>query len=119
MALNFIVLFVGTFLGGMLIYWVRFKSEDLRLPLIFAGAFIFSITVIHILPELFSVSENPMWVGWCLCFDWVFLLAISRNLYPGCRTRTFSQGPHLPVRSHNFDVGFDSSLSFGGFSPDP
>ncbi len=63
MALNFIILFLTTFLGGMLIYWLGFKSDNLRLPLVFAGAFLFSITVIHILPELFTISTHPMRIG--------------------------------------------------------
>ncbi|MEM9325742.1 MAG: zinc permease [Bacteroidota bacterium] len=63
MALNFIVLLFGTFAGGMLVYWVKFKADDLRLPLIFAGTFLFSITVIHILPELFTVSDRPVRMG--------------------------------------------------------
>ena len=32
-------------------------------PLIFAGSYLFSITIIHIIPELFATSSNPSKVG--------------------------------------------------------
>lgn len=38
-------------------------KENLRLPLIFAGSYLFAITIIHIIPELFSISPNPSRVG--------------------------------------------------------
>ncbi|MEQ8905626.1 ZIP family metal transporter [Ekhidna sp.] len=38
-------------------------KQNLRLPLIFAGSYLFAITIIHIIPELFSISLNPSRVG--------------------------------------------------------
>ena len=38
-------------------------KKNLRLPLIFAGSYLFAITIIHIIPELFSISPNPSKVG--------------------------------------------------------
>ncbi|MCG8309959.1 MAG: ZIP family metal transporter [Cytophagales bacterium] len=36
---------------------------DLKYLLVFAGAFIFSITIVHLLPELFTASEHPQLIG--------------------------------------------------------
>lgn len=38
-------------------------KKNLRLPLIFAGSYLFSVTIIHIIPELFSSSPNPSRIG--------------------------------------------------------
>ena len=57
------ILFVSTLVGGLLNYWIPFRSEQLKLPLVFGGSFLFAITIIHILPELFTVSEHPFRVG--------------------------------------------------------
>ena len=72
MILNILVLFIGTFLGGLLIYVVKTTATSLKLPLVFAGSFLFAVTVIHILPELFSVSPNPMEMGMVVLLGFFF-----------------------------------------------
>jgi len=59
-----IVLFLAAFIPGYVIIRVQkpFKF-DLKYMLAFAGAFIFSITIVHLLPELFTASENPRIIG--------------------------------------------------------
>lgn len=53
-----------TFLAGVSFY--AFKEKDgafFKAPLVFAGSYLFSITIIHILPELFSDAEEPYKIG--------------------------------------------------------
>ena len=53
--------------GGAAAGFLQIKEKDLRLPLVFAGAFLFALTVIHILPELFTFSGNAFGIGiWIL-----------------------------------------------------
>ncbi len=54
---------LGALIGGLSIYIFPTQIENLRLPLIFAGAYLFAITIIHILPELFTVSTEPSKMG--------------------------------------------------------
>ena len=59
-----IILFLAAFIPGIVI--LRLKKPlklDLKYLLVFAGAFIFSITIVHLLPELFTSSSNPHIVG--------------------------------------------------------
>lgn len=58
-----LILFVFTMLGGVSVKFLRGTQKSIRYPLIFAGSFLFSITIIHILPEVFSLSDNPMHIG--------------------------------------------------------
>lgn len=58
-----IVLIVSTMLGGFSASWVPSLKKNLRLPLIFAGSYLFAITIIHIIPELFSISANSSHIG--------------------------------------------------------
>lgn len=58
-----LVLFFAALLGGLSVQFVGNRSYSIRYPLIFAGAYLFSITILHILPEIFAVSEDPMRVG--------------------------------------------------------
>ena len=55
MALNFILLFFTALLAGLLVFVaLTFKEKYFKLLLVFAGSYLFSITILHIIPELFA-----------------------------------------------------------------
>ena len=57
-------LFLSAFVPGLLvIYYRRLLRYDMHLLMIFAGAYIFSITIIHLIPELMTMTVNPMRIG--------------------------------------------------------
>jgi zinc transporter ZupT len=54
MTIKLLVLFLTPLLSGLLVYLVpKGKSTNYKLLLVFAGSYLFAITVIHILPELY------------------------------------------------------------------
>lgn len=58
------VLFLAPLLSGLLIYFVpKGKSTNYKLLLVFAGAYLFGITVIHILPELYLQNLGVELIG--------------------------------------------------------
>jgi zinc and cadmium transporter len=64
MLFNSLILFFSAVLGGALAH--RFRSMEkfsFDLPLIFAGAYLFGITVVHVIPELFASTSNPVQAG--------------------------------------------------------
>jgi zinc transporter ZupT len=64
MIANLLFLFVTAFSAGMLVFVVpKNKSFDFRLTLVFAGSYLFSITIIHILPEIFEGDNTPPGIG--------------------------------------------------------
>lgn len=59
-----LILFVSAMAGGLLMLKVQHIQErTFKLLLVFAGSYLFSITVIHLLPELLSSAANPSRVG--------------------------------------------------------
>lgn len=64
MLLKYSVLFLAPLLSGLLIFLVpSTRTKNFRLLLVFAGSYLFAITVTHILPELFRSSENVQSTG--------------------------------------------------------
>jgi len=58
------VLFFTPLLSGLLIYLVpKGKRTNFKLLLVFAGSYLFAITVIHILPELYTTHANFQFIG--------------------------------------------------------
>ncbi len=59
-----ITLFLVAFIPGLIVIKLQKPLKiDLKYLLVFAGAFIFSITIVHLLPELISASSNPQRIG--------------------------------------------------------
>jgi zinc transporter ZupT len=64
MTLKLLVLFFTPLLSGLVIYLIpKGKSSNFKLLLVFAGSYLFAITVIHILPELFRQPVGTEWIG--------------------------------------------------------
>lgn len=64
MLIKLSVLFFTPLLAGLLIYVVKnFRSANFKLLLVFAGAYLFGITVVHILPELYRENEDIPIIG--------------------------------------------------------
>ncbi len=59
-----IALFLAAFIPGLIIIKLQKPLKfDLKYLLVFAGAFIFSITIVHLLPEIFTATTNPQRIG--------------------------------------------------------
>src|SRR6478735_214527 len=64
MILKLLVLFLTPLLSGLAIYLLPAgRTRNFKLLLVFAGAYLFSITVIHILPELYIQNSEVELIG--------------------------------------------------------
>lgn len=95
-----IILFLAAFIPGFIILRLGKPLKlDLKYLLVFAGAFIFSITIVHLLPELFTAASNPQMVGLFV------LLGFFMQIFLDFLTTGVEHG-HLHKHEHH-----------GGFSP--
>jgi zinc transporter ZupT len=64
MIIKLLVLFFTPLLSGLAVYLVPSgKTKSFRLLLVFAGAYLFGITVVHILPELYINNSEVELIG--------------------------------------------------------
>lgn len=64
MSLKLLVLFFTPLLSGLMVFLVpRGKSRNYKMLLVFAGSYLFAITVIHILPELYREAPALELIG--------------------------------------------------------
>jgi zinc transporter ZupT len=64
MILKLLVLFFTPLLAGLLSYLVpSSKNSNYKMLLVFAGSYLFAITVVHILPELYRQNEEVELIG--------------------------------------------------------
>jgi zinc transporter ZupT len=66
---NAIILLISALVGGGYALWKN-NTDELQVKniLVFAGSYLFSVTLVHILPELFEASESHLKIG-------IFILA--------------------------------------------
>lgn len=64
MAINFLLLFLTAMMAGLLVFFApAFRDRYFKLVLVFAGSYLFSITILHIIPELFNSGYHSGRMG--------------------------------------------------------
>lgn len=64
MTIKLLILFLTPLISGLLVFMLpEGRSRSYRLLLVFAGAYLFGITVIHILPELYRQNSEVELIG--------------------------------------------------------
>lgn len=102
MLLNFLLLFFTALIAGSLAYFIpSWQERYFKLILVFAGSYLFAITVLHILPELFVGSEDATKMGLYILLG--FLLQQVLEL--------FSSGvEHGHIHHHGHHHGIESGV---------
>lgn len=106
---NISILFFAAILGGALAF--RFRSLEkfsFDLPLIFAGAYLFGITVVHVIPELFATTTSPVRAGIFVLVGF-YIQQLLEYLTSGVEHGHL----HTPHSDHSHNTGMAVSLLIG------
>jgi zinc and cadmium transporter len=105
-----LVLFFGAFSGGMSVFLFKGDNhKNLKLVLSFSGAYLFGITVLHLIPDAYHGNDN--YVGVFILIGFLFQIVLEQ----------FSEGiehghMHKPNHEHiAFPVGILVSLCIHAF----
>jgi zinc and cadmium transporter len=109
MWINIIILLLAALFGGFLAF--KFRSAEkfsFDLALTFAGAYLFGITIVHVIPELFTFTSSPVAAG-------IFVLAgFYLQQFLEYLTSGVEHGHmHLPHGEHKHNTGMAVSLLLG------
>ncbi|WP_091653589.1 MULTISPECIES: ZIP family metal transporter [Algoriphagus] len=73
MGTNFILLFLTAMIAGSLVFFApNFRDKYFKLVLVFAGSYLFSITILHIIPELFDSTYSSSSMGLYILIGFLF-----------------------------------------------
>ncbi|MGZ3946311.1 MAG: ZIP family metal transporter, partial [Mucilaginibacter sp.] len=105
-----IVLFLGASTGGLAVFlFIGDNHKTLKLILSFSGAYLFSITVLHLIPDAYHFNDN--YVGVFILIGFLFQIVLEQ----------FSEGiehghMHKPTHEHiAFPLGILVSLCIHAF----
>jgi zinc transporter ZupT len=57
-SIGYLILFLSVIVSGLTVLFVKISSKNLKLILSFSGAYLFAISVLHLIPELYSSGNN-------------------------------------------------------------
>lgn len=106
-----LILFISAFISGISVFFVkRDNTQFLKLILSFSGAYLFSITVLHLIPHAYyDGNTSPEIIGLFILGGFIFQLVLEQ----------FSQGiEHGHIHQHNhhvFPLGILISLCLHAF----
>jgi len=60
---NYILLISAVLLGSLLVLFTKPSKQIVRLLLAFSGAYLLSVTILHLLPDVYTVTSNSTIVG--------------------------------------------------------
>lgn len=105
MLLHTLVLLLSALLGGLYaLQAAKAKASNVKDILVFAGSFLFSITIVHILPELFETHQNQFHIGMFILAGFFFQQVLEYF------TSGVEHG-HMHVHDRNKGHSFWSGLS--------
>ena len=61
--MNYILLISAVLLGSLLVLFTKPSKQIVRLLLAFSGAYLLSVTILHLLPDVYTVTSNSTIVG--------------------------------------------------------
>ena len=103
MTVKLLVLFITPLLAGLLIFLVpRGKNTNYRMLLVFAGSYLFAITVIHILPELYQQSRGLELIGLFVLIGF-FLQQLLEYFTSGVEHGHLHTNEHAHAHGHPHD----------------
>ena len=109
MLFNIIILLVSALFGGLLAYKFRSTNKiSFDLVLTFAGSYLFGITIVHVIPELFSSSNSPVTAG-IFVLAGFYLQQVLEYLTSGVEHGHM----HRPHGEHKHSIGMAISLLVG------
>ena len=61
--MNYIILLLSVLVGSLLVLIIKPGNKIVRLLLAFSGAYLLSVTILHLLPEVYTVHTDAKRVG--------------------------------------------------------
>jgi zinc transporter ZupT len=61
--MNYILLILSVLVGSMLVFLIKPNNKIVRLLLAFSGAYLLSVTILHLLPEVYTINSDATITG--------------------------------------------------------
>ena len=99
--MNYILLILSVLLGSLLVFIIKPNTKIVRILLAFSGAYLLSVTILHLLPEVYTVNSDATVTGVFILIGIIFQSVLE----------SFSKGAeHGHIHMHSEGKQFPSLL---------
>lgn len=99
--MSYILLIFAVILGALLVFMIKPSKKFVQLLLAFSGAYLLSVTILHLLPEVYIEGNDYKWIG-----IYILIGIIVQSIL-----ESFSKGAeHGHVHLHIHDKSFPTLL---------
>lgn len=109
--MSFILLIVAVLTGSFLVFLIKPKKLIIRLLLAFSGSYLLSVTILHLLPEVYHKTTNHTTIG-LFILGGILLQSVLESFSKGAEHGHI----HLHSESKEFPMLLFISLSIHAFS---
>ena len=88
--LTYIILFSSVVFGALIVKIFKAQSgKRMKLLIAFSGAYLFAITVLHLIPEIYHTNTDGTYIGLFI------LIGFSYRLFWSISLKVLSMGTHI------------------------
>lgn len=109
--MTYLLLIASVFLGAVLVFVIKPTAKFTRLLLAFSGAYLLSVTILHLLPEVYVNHPDPKRIG-ILILTGIIIQSILESFSKGAEHGHI----HLHKKEHQFPWLLFISLCVHAFS---
>jgi zinc transporter ZupT len=103
-SIGYIILFLSVIVSGISVLFIKISSKNLKLILSFSGAFLFAISVLHLIPEIYLSGNNNIGIYILIGFFAQILLEFL--------TEGIEHG-HIHIHNHDHKKAFPYAMMIG------
>lgn len=109
--MSFFLLIIAVLAGSLLVFIIKPKKSIIRLLLAFSGSYLLSVTILHLLPEVYVENKNPTNIG-LFILGGILLQSVLESFSKG------AEHGHIHLHSENkkFPILLLVSLCIHAFS---
>ncbi len=97
----YFILILAVLIGASIVLFVKPSERFIQFLLAFSGAYLLSITVLHLLPEVFTESNEHTKIGVFILIG-ILIQSVLEYFSKGCRTRSFTYSRTVKIHSLGF-----------------
>ncbi|MGY0407324.1 MAG: ZIP family metal transporter [Polaribacter sp.] len=109
--MNYILLIAAVFIGTLLVFFLKMSTKIVRLLLAFSGAYLLSVTILHLLPEVYAATSAYKKIG-IIILGGIVLQSVLESFSKGAEHGHI----HMHTDNQKFPTLLFISLSLHAFS---
>lgn len=100
--MTYFILIASVLISSLLVFFLKPTNKSVRLLLAFSGAYLLSVTILHLLPEVYAINLQHKKISIFILIG-IITQSVLESFSKGAETRTYPYNQH-PTKVSKFVV---------------